>query len=320
MKKILSLFVILSTFISANAKSLIPGGESAGVILKYNGVLVTGTYAFFSENKQKYLNQDHFQSGDLITKCDNTKIESTDDLIHCIQKCVKDNKEVIVDVKTKDNIEKRKLEVELDSKTNTFKTGLYISDHISAIGTITYYDPETSTYGAFGHPIDVESDDLNFSACELFDAYITSIDKNSSKATGKKIGSIEKAKRIGTVNKNIEFGIFGAYESIYKEDTTVYQTGEPQIGVAYLYTTLTDNKTTGYQIYIDKITTDEQRCIEFHVIDTRLLDLTNGIIPGMSGSPIIQDDQLVGAVTHVRVNNPTQGYGIFIGNMLDAAK
>lgn len=316
LKKIISLFIIALLTVAVQAKSLIPGGESAGVILSYDGVLVTGSYAFSVNGDDINLNRDTFVSGDLIVSCYGELISNNDDLIRCIQKCINDNKEILVEVINHQIKSTKTLNVYFDESTQSFKTGLYITDQLTAVGTITFYDPETSRFGAFGHNLDVISSKLNFDACELFEAYITSIQKNDGIASGKKIGSIEKTKRIGNVTLNHELGIFGYYNNIYKDDLTLYETGRPEKGDAIIFTTLNDNITKPYTIYIDSVSNKNMKNIAFHITDSTLLNITNGIIPGMSGSPIIQNGKIVGAVTHVLVNNPQSGYGIYIEDML----
>ena len=318
--KLITLLTIFALIIPVNAKELIPGGESCGVSLKYDGVLITGSYAFFDETKDRYLNENKFSKNDLITKCNNITINNSNHLIEIIKEQLLENNLIEVEVINSNTIRKEILDVYFDTSTNTFKTGLYISDESTAIGTITYYDPQTNTFGAFGHNIDVDNECLDFNASELFYADITSIEQNTSQASGKKIGIIDKTMKIGDVRLNHVLGVYGTYEKIYKDDITTLPTATPNIGKALIYTTLDDNQTKAYEIYIHKITNNKYKSIEIEIIDPNLLIKTNGIIPGMSGSPIIQNGKLVGAVTHVLVNNPTRGYGIFIDNMLDAEK
>lgn len=319
-KKIMAIFITLALFTSVQAKSLIPGGESAGVVLTYDGVLVTGNYAFLVDGEYLSLNKDRFQEGDLIVSCHNQKIKNVEDLINSIQSSINSNKEIIVQIKRDNDLLDEKLDVYFDYSSNTFKTGLYIIDHTTAIGTITFYDPETHTFGAFGHKVDVNQEQLNFDSSELFESYVTSIERNTSKAIGKKNGSVEYSKKIGDIYLNTDVGIFGKYQNIYKQDHSLLDTNEPKVGIAYIYTTLEDNILYQYEIYIDEVTNNELKNIIFHVTDETLILKTNGIIPGMSGSPIIQDGYIVGAVTHVLVNQPKKGYGINIENMLEVAR
>lgn len=316
MKKILSVITVFTLFISVSAKSLIPGGESCGVNLRYDGVLVTGCYAFFDEKNNRYLNENEFIEGDLIISCNQIKVDSINKLINVMQNSMQNCEKLFVEVIRKGKTQVKELDVCYDVSSNSFKTGLYIVDHLSAIGTITYYDPENQTYGAFGHHIDVNNTNINFSTSEIFISLVSSIEPNSNSATGRKIACIDKTKRIGTVNQNIYLGIYGSYINMFKDNQNTIETGYPQIGKALIYTTLEDNQTNAYEIYIESIR-DNNHDIILKVTDEALLSITNGIIPGMSGSPIIQEGKLVGAVTHVLVNDPTRGYGIFIENMLE---
>ena len=319
-KKILIVWMVHLLTIYPQAKSLIPGGESVGVYLQYDGVLVTGTYAFYNDATKINLNEDAFQSGDLIIECNQQKISTTNDLTYAIQKATSKNENINVIIQRNDETFEVPLRVFFDKNDETFKTGLYITDHITALGTITYYDPDDLSYGAFGHQADANGECLNIELCSLFECYVTHISKNTNQAVGKKIGTIDETKRIGNVRLNTQLGIFGTYDNIYKDDLSTLETTTPKIGEAIIYTTLDDNKTSSYSIYIDKINQTDYKNIELHITDEVLLSKTNGIIPGMSGSPIIQDGKLVGAVTHVLVNDPTRGYGIFIENMLEVSK
>lgn len=301
MKKLIPLFLIYTFIHPIKAKELIPGGESCGISLQYDGVLITGSYAFYDEENDLYLNKNKFNENDLIIACNQYKVTSIDELIDRIKECICQNQCIEVEVKNNNQIRKERLDVYFDQKTNTFKTGLYISDESSAIGTITYYDPSNKSFGAFGHNIDVNNDCLDFDASEIFCANITSIERNSNKATGKKIGIIDKTMKIGNVKINHLLGIYGSYESIYKEDLTSLEINKPKIGKAIIYTSLDDNITHSYEIYIHQVNNDVYKSIQLEIVDEELLSKTNGIIPGMSGSPIIQDGKLVGAVTHVCV-------------------
>lgn len=210
-----------------------------------------------------------------------------------------------------------------------YMLGLWVKDDMAGIGTLTYYD-EDGSFGALGHGIgDGETGSLlRIARGELYDAKILNIQKGRRGTPGELQGVVYygKSNQIGAVVSNTDIGIYGVLEDgrmqEYCEQDDLYSVGykqDVQLGDAVLLSNASGELCT-YHIVIDSLDyslTDRNKGICFHVDDTELLNLTGGIVQGLSGSPIIQNGRLVGAVTHVLVNEPTQGYGIFIENMLE---
>lgn len=208
----------------------------------------------------------------------------------------------------------------------TFQLGLWLRDGVSGIGTVTFYDPASGTYGALGHGInDIESGSLMpvDSGCVL-DATVVDVIPGAVGKPGELCGRFEKEDVLGTLDTNTVCGIFGHMDSQRcptGQALPVADSGEVALGAAKIFSNISGNEIQEYDVEISRIYRDEGdlRSMMLTVTDPELIEMTGGIVQGMSGSPIIQNGKIIGAVTHVLVNDPTRGYGIFIENMLDAA-
>lgn len=203
-----------------------------------------------------------------------------------------------------------------------WRLGLRLRDKMSGVGTLTWYDAQTGACGALGHGVyEPEKRALcEITDGELLPAEVTSVTKGEKGAAGQLRGEVRGA-AIGTVEKNTPHGVFGRLrtEPACGKTVPVAKADEIRVGDAEILSTLSGSEAT-YGVRILRIyPTEEERNLLLEVTDDRLLDATGGIVQGMSGSPILQDGRLVGAVTHVLVGDPTKGYGIFIGKMLEAS-
>lgn len=202
--------------------------------------------------------------------------------------------------------------------------GLRIRDSISGIGTVTFYDPETGAYGALGHGVCANGSRELVSIAEgkVVPSKVTGVERGQCGTAGQLLGEFEQDVTLGNVEKNTDSGIFGTLAA-GQSLGGVYPVAElstVHTGDAVILSNVSGVETREYDVKILKIYPGEaQRNLLLEVTDPTLLDRTGGIVQGMSGSPILQDGKLVGAVTHVLVSDPTKGYGIFIENMLDAA-
>jgi len=240
-------------------------------------------------------------------------------MIDAIEKNVNNNK---INITVLRNKKEETYSFNLINKNGVYKTGLYVKDSISGIGTLTYIDPETKIYGALGHEI-IESNSLTsveVRTGSIFESEVTSIDRSSVGNAGTKNAKFYSNNKYGTVNKNTVSGIYGLYtkELPNIKPLEVGLAEDIKVGKATIYTVLEGEKIEEFEINITDINLkSEIKNISFEVIDERLKDKTGGIVQGMSGSPIIQDNKIFGAVTHVIINNPNTGYGIFITTMLE---
>lgn len=316
MKKIKLILLALVLFSPINVLAysdyIIPGGDNIGIEVKYDGVLVIGFYKI--DNKY---NQNDLEVGDYITHVENTPVSTIDELVNNIEKYQKDN---TVNLTIKRNDKTRIVNFKLIKQNDVYKTGLYIKDSITGIGTISYIDPETGIYGALGHEI-IESTTnkvVEVKTGSIFDSSVSSIDRSSNGSPGTKNAKFYYSNQFGDIKKNTAYGIYGNYTSeITKEAVSVGQPDEVKVGKATILTVTSDKEVKEYSINITKVDKNSKtKNIYFEIDDKELLDKTGGIVQGMSGSPIMQNGKIVGAVTHVVVENVKKGYGIFITSML----
>ena len=204
------------------------------------------------------------------------------------------------------------------------KLGLYLRQGISGVGTVTWYDPESGTFGALGHGVnDPAGQLLEMREGNVYAAKVTAIRKGKVGEPGQLMGSADVQAGIGTLERNTALGVFGTTPTGWQGRTMETADWEDvRTGEVTILSTVSGDTVREYSAEILKIYPQSRqtgRNLLIRVTDPELLEITGGIVQGMSGSPIIQDGKLVGAVTHVLVNDPTTGYGIFIENMLDAA-
>ena len=311
--------LLLSTFILpitvwAYSDYVIPGGETLGINIQSDGILVVGFYKI----NGKY-NKSNLKVGDYITAVMDEKVYSLEDLSALMDK-YKDFPEINITYRRNNKIMNGKISLIYDKKM--YKTGLYVKDSMLGCGTLSYIDPETKIYGALGHEI-IESNTntmVEIKTGEIFENKITSITKSYDGTPGSKNSSFKFNNIYGEVNKNTKFGIYGLYTSSLpnKESLKVADKSEIKVGKAYISTVLNKTEVKNYQIEITGIDeTAKIKNLTFNIIDQELLNVAGGIVQGMSGSPIIQNGMIIGAVTHVKVDDVKSGYGIFITTMLE---
>jgi stage IV sporulation protein B len=204
------------------------------------------------------------------------------------------------------------------------KLGVFLKEGVTGIGTVTYYDPDTGTFGTLGHGVsDPDGGILKLVKGNAYTAQVASVQKGQSGQPGQLRGALCSKEPIGTLTKNTNQGLFGKAQSPWSGQVLpIAPSSEIEKGSATILATVGGSGVQEYSVEILKIypqTRNGDKNMLIRVTDPKLLEATGGIVQGMSGSPIIQHGKLVGAVTHVLVNDPTRGYGIFIENMLDAA-
>ena len=307
---------------------VIPGGEAIGLRLYTSGVLVVGMSEIVGTDNKTYspYKESGIKEGDMIVKVDDESVTCTSDLISKVNEC-NGKKVEITYIRDGNNYTTEMLQTKTEE--NEYKLGLWVRDAATGVGTITYYDPQSKMFGALGHGIlDVDTNQLiDIAKGEVITSKIISIIKGEKGSPGEVQGSIDNGKVIGEVYKNTNFGIYGKLTNTdFIENGTeleVMPRDEVKTGKASIICTLDDNKREEYEIEIERVYTATNRSNKNMIIkvtDERLLEKTGGIIQGMSGSPIIQDGKFVGAVTHVLVNNPEEGYAVFGDIMLKQAR
>ena len=308
---------------------VIPLGNIAGVKLYTNGVLVVGMSEIEGKDNQRYKPYVNtgIEEGDTIIKVNNKEINSTDDLIETVNQS-EGNKIKINYIHEKETKECSITPVETINKE--YKIGLWVRDSAAGVGTITFYEPSNKTFGALGHGItDIDTNELiNIASGEFITTKILNITKGEVGTPGKIQGTIDNQTNIGTISKNTKFGIYGKVDNLSSinidksKEMDVALRDEIKQGKATILCSLDNQIPQEYEIEIEKIFKDnnyDNKSMQIKVTDERLLNKTGGIIQGMSGSPIIQNGKFVGAITHVLVNNPQEGYGVFADIMLKKA-
>ena len=317
---LLALFIIPNTIL-AYSDYIIAGGENIGIELNSKGVIIVGTYDVSGVNPASKAG---LQTGDKIIKVNNTDITNIEDMLSLIEKTNnKENISITYIRGTKENTTNLKL-----SKTedNVYKTGLYVKDSITGVGTLTFIDPNTKLFGALGHEI-IEKNTgqrLEIKDGKIYGSSVTGITRSDIGKPGEKNAKYDSSKVFGTVSENTSSGIFGKYTTDIPDKKLFAVAKEENVktGKASILTVIDGNTIESFDINILRINNNgnSTKNILFEIIDEKLLKDTGGIVQGMSGSPIIQDDYIIGAVTHVVVDDPSKGYGIFITNVRRSRK
>ena len=316
---LLFLFIIpINVF--AYSDKIIVGGQNIGISLNSKGVLIVGTYEVNGTSPAK---EAGLKTGDIIEKINGNKISNIEQMATEINK-VKEEKISLTYLRN--NKEKETTLNLYKDENNIYKTGLYVKDSVTGIGTLTFIDPNTKIFGALGHEIQEQATGKIFEIKDgtIFSSEVTDVVPSSDGSPGEKRAEYNKEDVTGEVKENTTQGIFGEYTAEISSGKT-YNVAEPseiKKGNAKILTVLNGTEVKEYEINITQINSEKQKNknFVFEIIDKELLNKTNGIIQGMSGSPIIQGDNIIGAVTHVVIDNPHKGYGIFITNMLEEAE
>lgn len=309
---------------------VIPVGNIAGVKLYTSGVLVVGMSEIEGKDNKIYKPYENtgIKEGDTITKINNKYISSTDDLIDNVNKSNGDT----IEVTYIQNEQKKECNITpVKTNENEYKIGLWVRDSAAGVGTVTFYEPATKTFGALGHGIaDIDTGELlNIASGEFVTTRILNITKGEKGNPGKIQGTIENQQTIGEISKNTGFGIYGKVDNISSleidasKEMEVALRDEIKLGKAKILCSLDNKNVQEYEIEIKKIYKENNynnKSMEIEITDENLINKTGGIIQGMSGSPIIQNGKFIGAVTHVLVNNPKEGYAVFGDLMLKQSK
>ncbi len=324
---LLSTLVVLFPSMAFAEEMLIPIGQTVGITLNMKGITVTdiADIECYDGSVVTPAKDAGICAGDVIKSINGKPMQSVKDFEEFIHVADENNVEIVIlrDGKEK-SISIQPAQSVADGK---FRLGVRVKDAVSGIGTITYYNPNDGSFGGLGHGITEKTDETSdlFDG-EILDARIVSIQKGGKGQPGELVGVFtEQDDVLGIVTKNSEVGIKGTAQSDKSfdrimEPIPVARRNEVKTGKAEILSNIEEGKIERFSIKIQKINQDSNnpRGMVIKITDDRLLEKTGGIVQGMSGSPIIQDGKLVGAVTHVFVNDPTRGYGIFIENMLSS--
>ncbi len=304
-----------------------PGGNVVGIKLQTNGPLVVGFSEVGNIEQKPYSpsKEGGINLGDVILSVNDIEINSSEFLSETLNSLNEDEFNIKIERDDKILYKVIKPVKTVDGEN---RIGLWVRDSTAGIGTVTFVDPETGVFGALGHPItDVDTGDIiKISKGNIVNSSIVNVKRGEKGNPGELKGVfINDDIRMGSVTQNTKYGIFGEYdlENSYGEKLGIALKDEIEEGPAKMISTIDNGKPKMYDIVIEKLLQQDNpssKSMIIKVVDEELLNKTGGIVQGMSGSPIIQNDKLVGAVTHVLVNKPDTGYGIYIEWMLKESK
>ena len=307
-------------------KKLYPGGIPFGIKFITEGVLIVGFCDFKTNGKTVNPSSTAgLKMGDRILSIDSKALDSAEELTKIVEQS--GGKPLNIVYSREGNKKTTVLTPAYSESEGVYKTGIYVKDSGAGIGTVSYIDPDTLEFGGLGHGIcEGESGQLiPISKGSVVDVNINGIKKGEIGAPGELRGYFNSG-RVGSLLLNNDCGVFGTFaklpSGLPSKPLSIGLKEELKNGKAYIYTTLDGCVPKQYEIEISNIKLNEThgKCFTVKVTDQALLEKTGGIVQGMSGSTIIQNGKIVGAVTHVLINDPTSGYGIFIENMLNAAQ
>ena len=305
--------------------TVVPMGDAIGMKLYTAGVLVVGMSEI--EGKKPYENSG-IKEGDRIIQINQNQIDNTNDLMEAVNKS--DGKNISIQYVRNEKTITTSIKP-IKNSSNEYKIGLWVRDAAAGVGTLTFYEPDSGMFATLGHGImDIDTSELiKIANGELVTTNILSITKGTKGNPGEIRGTIEAGHTVGSISKNTKFGVFGTmsktpYLKVSDENAVqVLLREEIKTDKAQIICELENGKKEYYDIEIQRVFVNnnkDNKSMLIKITDKRLLEKTGGIIQGMSGAPIIQNGKFVGAVTHVLVNDPTIGYGVFADIMLKQMK
>lgn len=318
-----------STYAKASEIRVYPGGQPVGIKLNTKGALIIALSDI--ETKDGIVSpasKAGIQIGDSIIKINGVEIKSSEDVSTHVNRC--NGSEITITVYRKDNTLDIVVKPVLSINDDKYKIGLWVRDSTAGVGTLTFYDNKTGKFGALGHPItDVDTGNvMSISNGEVVSSNIVSIRKGAKGSPGELRGIfVDEENCLGKIYNNTECGIFGEGDmglinNNYSKPLPIAFRDEIKVGKAQILTTVDGSEPKSYDIEIEKLLPQKEpgsKSMIIRITDKKFLEKTGGIVQGMSGSPIIQNGKIVGAVTHVLINKPDTGYGIYIDWMLSDA-
>ncbi len=310
--------------IAANAEAdrYYIGGMTAGFMLSAGGAQVIGLNEVASDSGFSSPAEDAgIRAGDVICAVDKNVVKSVDDLNRALEKSGGDT--VKLKIKRAGDTAEVPVTPKKEKKSGKYKIGVLIRDTVSGIGTVTYINCKTLRFGSLGHAVSDGKDTLEISDSKVYSCSVIGVNKGERGKAGELRGLFINDKPLASADKACATGLYGTfaknYDFSHAESVEIAPLSAATIGKAFIYSTIDGTCPQKYEIAIAKVDEGnrENKNFVIKVTDERLINETGGIVQGMSGSPILQNGKLIGAVTHVFLNDPTRGYGIGIEHMLN---
>lgn len=309
---------------------VLPGGQSIGVLVQSEGVTVVGISDILDQSGAKTNPgvDAGIKPGDIILKIDGIPVKGEEEVKDTVARAGAAGRSLTVEYRRGQEVATTNVTPVYCSETMRYRIGLFIKDGVVGVGTMTFYEPKSKIFGALGHLItDGEtSRPVEISNGKIVDASVQGIHRGRRGQPGEKIGMFSNEGKIsGTIKRNTRLGIYGfmQIEPDFITGAVVPVAAADQVhaGTAEIFTVLKGDKVERFTVEIVKVNPQARdgKGMVLKVNDPRLIEETGGIIQGMSGSPVIQDGMLAGAVTHVFVNDPTRGYGVLAELMIKEA-
>lgn len=312
------------------AYDVLAGGQSLGIVLKSEGAIVVGFTPVQTVDGREFYpaKEAGVEIEDMLIAINDQQVSYNQEVADLIDELGRSGQPIELTLRRDGTLKKLTVEPVLCSESGTWRIGLYIRDANAGIGTLTFYDPATGAYGALGHRVEDNSEEGADVIGRVLAAKVQYVQNSAPGEPGEKVGVFDSESLNGTINKNCDLGIYGLLEqpvdnSLYPQPLPVAEASEVKPGAATMLTVLEGEELEEFAIEITRVSPQKHAADKGMVIkitDERLLAKAGGIVQGMSGSPIIQDGKLVGAVTHVFVNDASSGYACFAEWMLEEAQ
>ncbi|MGI6435128.1 MAG: SpoIVB peptidase [Syntrophomonadaceae bacterium] len=311
---------------SVPPRRVVVGGHSIGVLLQSRGIMVVGFAPIVDRQGEKLYpaREQGVEIGDLIIKVNNQEVKTETDLAKIID-TGKDSA-LVLNIKRKEKLLDLTIRPVFCSETQRYRVGLFVRDGVVGVGTLTFWDPGTRQYAALGHIImDADTKQgIDVLKGRIVSASIQTIKPGKPGRPGEKIGVFQGESNLqGSIAKNTAAGIFGVTAGEVENNKCIHNieigyAHQVHTGKAHIYTVVNGTDIEQFEVNIEKVYPERRngKGMVVQITDTRLLSITGGIVQGMSGSPIVQEGRLIGAITHVFLNDPQRGYGIFMDNIL----
>jgi len=323
--KLFNLFDILSLKVKVSNNSVYLGGDCLGFSLKTKGLVIVGSNYVFTKNGaiNPFVNSG-LKVGDVIKSVNDISISSIDELSDILSNNEGKSMKLMVDRngQSADCL----ITPQLDMFSGEYKLGLWIKNNTEGVGTLTFIDDDNLRFGSLGHAIYSSGNNqpIEINSGEIYDCNVVGIKKGVDGVPGEIMGSFSKTSPLGEIDKNCNYGVYGYFSEtaeLLRDKQLISVGGRSTIkpGKAQIFSSLDGKTIKSYDIEIIKAnyqSNSNEKSLVFRVIDKELLNTTGGIIQGMSGSPIVQNNKIIGAVTHVFVNDPTKGFGLYLDWML----